>query len=123
MTDRWRKPATLAAVEDDPQRIYHDGNVYRYQVDKTYDAESLARLRLGYLCLRCDEPQEQAMPTSCSLCGYAMHEYQTRDIAAEFEGTKHIGPSVSVDDEIEAMRERKRREQLGETIWTPPSAA
>lgn len=112
----------VAAVEEDPQRIYHDGNVYRRQIDVTYDGDTLARMRLGYVCFRCMEPHEVPMPTSCSLCGYAMSEYQTRDIDAEFDGTKHVGPSVSIDDEIERLRERKRRERL-DGIWVPPDAA
>lgn len=123
MTERWRTPAKIAAVEEDPNRIYHDGNVYRRQIDVTYDGPTLARMRMGYLCFRCMEPQERPMPTACVLCGYDMAEYQARDLALEFEGEKHIGPSTSLDDEVAAMREKRERAERGTHFWTPPNAA
>jgi hypothetical protein len=119
LTERWRQPAKIAAVEEDPERIYHDGNVYRRQIDVTYDGDSYARMRLGYLCMRCMEPQESPFPHACSLCGYSMNDLQLRDLAEEFTGVKQVGPSTTIDEEVERLRERKQFER----IWTPPSAA
>jgi hypothetical protein len=115
----------VAAVEHSTTHVINDGQVDRPGLDVTFDAETVARMRLGYLCMRCWEPQEQSFPHACSLCGYGMAEFQLRDFTEEFLGEKHIGPSTTLDDELEMMRDRKARERHvgGSSIWVPDSAA
>lgn len=109
--ERWRKPIIPIAVEDDPTSFMHDGNVLRAGYNATFDDETIERFRIGRACIRCWEPQEEAFPESCGLCGYAMREMQARDFEQEFEGEKWIGPKTTLADEYERMIENGQRKR------------
>jgi len=115
--ERWRKPVAPVAIQQDTRRDFHDGNVWRQHIDVTISPDDLARMKLGYVCLRCWEPHERPFPENCTLCGYSMAAYQARDIEHEFEGEVHVGPSTSYGEEIERLREERERR-----IWTPGSS-
>ena len=104
--------ATFVGISD-KGAVWTDGVTDRVQMDvaKTYTQEGLRFLREGRQCLRCDEPQPDPFPLSCDLCGYAMKERQIMDIAMEFEGDKHLGPSRPISEylqEQEARMEKRR---------------
>lgn len=86
--------------------------------------DDVKRLRLGYVCLKCLEPHQTPFPKLCKLCGYAMRERQSFDFSATYGGTEHVGPSTSVDEEIERMREDRARENHNpqSSIWLPSNA-
>lgn len=109
--ERWRKPVIPIAVEDDPHTITHDGNVLRSGYNATFDEETIERFRVGRVCMRCWEPQEEAFPEHCGLCKYPMGELQARDFEREFEGEKWIGPRTTLADEYERMLENGKRKR------------
>lgn len=93
--------------------VWTDGVTDRPQMDynKTYTPEGLRLLREGRQCLRCDEPHPEPFPAECDICGYAMRDRQIMDIAVEFDGTKHLGPSKGIGEYLEEqqLRMEKRR--------------
>ena len=112
--ERWRQPVKPVAIETDSRREYFDGSVWRQHIEVTFSKEDFARIKLGYVCLRCWEPHERPWPDACSLCSYSINEFQTRDVEHEFVGEKHVGPSTSYAEEIERLREENQRR-----LWTP----
>jgi hypothetical protein len=100
-------------AESDTGSIWSDGATDRIQQDlhKTYTAGGLRLLREGRQCLRCDEPFEEAFPVTCPICSYAVKDRQIIDIAYEFEGEKHLGPSKPITEYMEEQEARaeKRR--------------
>lgn len=101
-------------ADDDEGAVWTDGVTDRVQLDihKTYTEEGMRRVKAGYQCLRCDEPQEYAFPMTCSLCGYAMHDRQIMDIAMEFEGRRHIGPSKPITEYMEEQDSRVEKRKF-----------
>lgn len=100
-------------AENDSRAVWTDGVTDRVQLDihKTYTGKGLRLLKEGRICLRCDEPLDPSFPLACPLCGYAVKDRQIMDIAMEFEGEKHIGPSRPVTEYLEEQdaRMEKRR--------------
>jgi len=119
--ERWRMPPRAITVENDPSQAVFDGNVHRSGYNATFDENTIERFRLGYLCLRCWEPQQTPFPVACSLCGYSMSELQQGDFDKEFAGTKWIGPTTSLSDEYERMIDdgKRRRHEPGSSILIP----
>lgn len=116
MAERWRKPATVLEIETSRQRTQTwvgDPRGEMEDYDLTLDEESTERVRLGYLCIDCLEPQETPFPEACSLCGYPMRSQQAEHFARTYRGIEVVGPSVSLADEIEMAQERASR------LWTP----
>lgn len=74
-------------------------------LDITYKPEDVLRMKAGYLCLRCHEPQLESFPLACDLCGYSMRELQIRDLAVEMTGNKHLGPSKPISDYLDELDE------------------
>ena len=103
--DRWRKPATVYDVEPDPQRfmLTGDGRMFS-EVKLTVDKETHERLREGRLCAICLEPQEEANPVRCPLCGYEIRRHQQEWISANFLGTELIGSKHKISDERARLR-------------------
>lgn len=93
---------------NDPGAVWQDGVTDRLQYDlhKTYTAGGMRLLREGRQCLRCDEPLDPAFPISCPVCGYAVNDRQIMDMAMEFEGERHLGPSKPI---TEYMQEQEAR--------------
>ena len=116
--ERWRKPLIPIAVEQDSDEVEWDGNAWRPKVRYTYSEEGIERLRLGYCCLVCKEPQQLPFPDNCSLCGYAMKERQGKDFDTEYQGTKWVGPTTSLSYEFDRMIDegQRKRHQPGSQI-------
>lgn len=112
--ERWRKPVIPKAVETDADEFYWDGHDWRKQVDVTLDPEDYERLKQGYVCVNCLEPNETPFPEACSLCGFAMRLKQKAVLEFEFRGEKKLGPSTSLSDEKERLSEWGEKQ-----IWTP----
>lgn len=120
----WRDPVIPLAVEQSGTRGHFDQGAKRFlaDVDWTLSERDWDRIREGYVCLNCMEPQEQPFPERCSLCRYGMREHQQRHLNEQFEGEKHIGPSTTLqweldrlDDETDRRWWRKHR-----SIYVPP---
>jgi hypothetical protein len=137
MTERWRRPLKPLAIEEDAGAVSYDGVKLMRGLDITYTPDDFQRLREGYACLNCQEPFEQPFPERCAVCGYAVRELQTADIAREFRGHKHLGSTVKIADELERLEEWAQRQEhvpehhvlvpdggafaQGAGLWTPES--
>lgn len=99
---------------DDPGAVWTDGATDRVQYDlhKTYTRGGMVLLKTGRQCLRCDEPLDPAFPVACPLCGYAVHDRQIMDIAMEFEGERHLGPSAPITQYMEEQNERVEKREF-----------
>lgn len=121
--DRWRKPVRPVVVEPTNEEIRIDGDVVRGGFNATFDDETIERFRTGQACLKCWEPQRSAFPVVCSLpgCGYRIRERQTIDFQEQYEGKKWVGPSTSLSDEYERMKDdgARRRHKPGSSIIVP----
>lgn len=107
-------PYAPFVASNSTQAVWSDGVTDRLQMDhdKTYTAEGMRLLREGRQCLRCDEPHPNPpFPLACDMCGYAMKDRQIMDIAMEFDGLKHLGPSRPITEymaEQDARMEKRK---------------
>ena len=112
MTERWARPVIPVLLEKSTQSVWMektpDGVVARSDYNATLTKDDTERVRLGYVCLRCWEPHEVPFPDECSLCGYAMRDYQARDFALEWEGERHVGPSRPMQDYLDENYEVRK---------------
>ena len=72
--------------------------------------EDVDQVRLGYRCIRCWEPLEEAFPKNCPLCNFPMKSHQAEHFARVYKGhdpTLRTG----ADWEAEADRLDERRER------------
>lgn len=95
--------------------VWTDGVTGRPQMDysATFTKEGLDLLKEGRQCLRCGEPHpEKPFPVSCDFCGYAMKDRQVMDIAMEFEGERHLGPSRPIAEYLEEIELRKEKRRF-----------
>ena len=76
--------------------------------------EDVERIRTGYVCIRCLEPQSEPFPKVCESvlpdghtrwCNFPMREKQLEEFAIMFKGTVDIGPRHKVADEIERLKQ------------------
>lgn len=108
MTDRWRKPIKILAVEPDPNSFirWNEGAQWSQGVRWVTDEEGRQRIRDGQVCLMCVAPQPppapNPIPEQCVECGYPMREYQIKhfdELEYEPEGVK-LGGSTTITDEL-----------------------
>lgn len=105
-------------AEPDPGEVWSLGDDRLMQgADITIRPSDFHKMRAGYACLRCLEPQDESFPLACSMCGYSMRELQIRDIAVEFSGTKHLGPSKPVSDYVDALDEEAEKKKFAKRIY------
>lgn len=121
MSERWRKPVIPVAVETEAGEYSHDGEGWRRAVNWTLKPEDYKRVEAGYVCVHCMEPQEKPFPEVCSLCGFPMAEKQSSLLSFEDRGSKHIGPSTSMSDELDRLDDtsERNRHKSGSSIWLP----
>jgi hypothetical protein len=119
---RWAKEAkTYDCVEGDALIQMPSGEVM-IDVKVSVDDETWARMKLGYICANCFEPQETPFPERCTAlklpdgklgCGYPMRKQQLLDMAERPGAGEnvHIGSRINRTDEIERMRQMDEFEQ------------
>jgi len=121
VSERWKKPATiLDCVEGDTLVSMPSGDLM-IQANIAVDEETIVRMKQGYICMNCLEPQERPFPQMCSLCRYTMRERQLLDLANKYGSLKevHIGSRVKLADEVERMREMDAYEERTGVILPP----
>lgn len=106
-----RIPAPRFVAQDDTHSVWHDEPTHRLQRNAilNMDVETYRAIQSGHICLRCLEPQPEAFPDVCDLCGYPMRERQVMDIAMEFRGDAHVGPGAPIADYLAEQEERLER--------------
>lgn len=113
MAERWRRPAVVLNIEEVPDEglWLPDGRI-QGQLKLTLDAETVERMRLGYMCVKCMEPFERPWPQRCHVCGAPIATRQAEYFEKEFAGTEPLGPVVPLFDgrihERAAEAEEKR---------------
>lgn len=120
-----RVPVFRAVLKDDTHSVWkeNDGRLQR-NVVASIEVETFRAIQAGMICLRCYEPQEDAFPEICPMCGYPMRERQVLDIAMEFRGHDHIGPGLPIAEYLDQQerrleaRERKERRRSGHSPMT-----
>lgn len=115
-----RIPRPRFVASDDTHSVWDDGVTHRLQRNAILkmDRATFDAIKAGHICLRCLEPQPDAFPETCDLCGYPMRERQGLDIKMEFRGETHVGPGMPIaqweaEQEEKAERaefERRKRE-------------
>jgi hypothetical protein len=104
--ERWRKPAGILAVEEHPTSVEDEADGRTFGgVRMTVTTETMERLRLGRLCAKCLEPQEEAMPVRCRLCGFGIRSQQREWFEHYFRGIELVGSRLSLTDELERLKE------------------
>jgi hypothetical protein len=121
MTERWRKPVVPVASETTPNDLFWDGLVWRKDVEHTLTEEDYGRVEAGYVCVNCLEPQEKSFPKNCSLCNFEMRDRQARILMVDYRGKKDIGPSTTLQWELDRLDDEKERKshKPGSSIWVP----
>ena len=115
MTERWRRPAEVLDIQQIHQAIWLPGGRMQGAVQLTLSADTIERMRTGYMCAKCLEPLRDPWPERCPLCGAPIRTEQAEYFAREFGGEVHMGPRTSWDDEIERMHEEVERERKEKT--------
>ena len=107
---RNREHFSPVVVEDALNRVlvHPDGTVTR-DIDETFHAEAIERMRLGEKCSVCWEELELWI----NVCPVCEKDRETRDayFAARFDGTKWIGPELTLEETIAFDDERRERER------------
>lgn len=121
--ERWRRFTPPAAVDDSMTDIVVEEGVKSRAVDVTWAPDAIEKIKAGYQCLKCWEPQPEPFPVECGnpLCRYPMRAAQAHDFELEFQGEKWIGPTTSLEDELESLEERsaRRTHRRGSSIAVP----
>lgn len=113
-SERWRKPVVPLDISqaDNEGILLPDGRVFRQPV-LALKPEDIDRIRLGYVCVKCFEPFERAWPELCPVCGCHVRRDQAAYFAREYGGAQYLGPSTSLADERERLREEAQRKDDG----------
>lgn len=114
MLERWRQPAGVIAIEEqEHEGIWLPDGRVQGNVRLVVDGETIERMRLGYMCVKCLEPFEVAWPERCPICGAPIRDKQAEFFAEEFGGKEPI-KGFSLADERERMHEQIEREARDE---------
>jgi len=112
MSERWRRPARVLDIQQSPtQGIWLPDGRVQGEVEISFDAETVQRMRSGFMCVKCLEPFEQAWPERCHVCGAPIRTEQAEYFAREFGGEVHLGPTTSLEEEIAGLPERAAKEK------------
>jgi hypothetical protein len=102
-----RVPIAVFVCTQDDDTIWvdgvHDDRVQRGAII-SFPPDVVEAMRLGYICIRCQEPHPDPFPLACSLCGFNMKELQAPAFASEFEGETQLGPSKPLQEYVDRQR-------------------
>lgn len=110
-----RIPVFRAVLRDDTHSVWkeEDGRLQR-NVISAMEEDTFLAIKAGHMCLRCFEPQPEAFPDQCDVCGYPMRERQIMDVAMEFRGREHIGPGMPIAEYLEEQDRRVEERERAE---------
>lgn len=119
--ERWRRFTPPALIEDSLTDVFvEDGTISR-AVDITWPQEVIDKIKAGYQCLKCWEPQSEPFPENCGVCGYPILTLQAKDFEHEFRGDKWVGPTISLEEHLSSLEEKSERKthKSGGSIIVP----
>lgn len=117
---RWAQPVRELGHEDRTFVLILNG--YRIEFPLWQLSEhDLERVRLGYVCIKCLTPHEQAYPEECSVCLLPIRGLQDLLFLRLFVGEMTIGPSTTLEEEFAIMVEEaeRRRHNKDSHLWVP----
>ncbi len=118
--ERWRKPVVPKAVEETPTAYASDGHGWRKNLNWVLSPEDFQRVKDGYVCVNCMEPHERPFPENCTVCRFQMRKEQHKLLDFEYEGEKHLGPSTTMQQELDRLAEEtERRKERKISILLP----
>jgi hypothetical protein len=124
MTERWRDWTPPAEIRDDPEEVIVEGDRKSRAYNTVWPEEVVTKIRLGYQCLKCWEPQETPFPEQCGnpVCRYPMKAQQGPDFELEFAGTEQFVSDSQRDwEDLERLAESSERKSYkpGSSIAVP----
>lgn len=105
------EPIIATAVDLDPDsftRLPDGRNVQGHVFGLT--EEQVERVRLGYICIKCLEAYDAALPDLCTVCGFPMRQHQGEEFAKTFRGSIKFGPSTTIEEEYAIAEEMIQKE-------------
>lgn len=109
MRERWRKPAEVLDIEQIHEGVWLPDGRVQGAVRLTLSEDTVERMRLGYMCVKCLEPFEHAWPERCNVCGAPIRDKQAEYFAKQYGGATKLGPTEPLDDG--GIRERAAKEK------------
>lgn len=120
-----RREWHVPVVEADPNFIEITPDGPREGVRMAFCDDDIEMFRQGYKCIDCLELLDSAFPDECFVCGFPVKEQQSFVFADRFAGSRALGSSINVDDELEHLArqrfEREKAEKANSRIWVPGS--
>jgi len=108
--ERWRQWTPPLLIEEAPVEtaLWKPG---RPLVEPliTWPIEVIERMRAGYQCVNCLEPQEHSWPEACSLCHFPMRTKQAELFARQYAGERMLD-ARNWEEELDGLEERRRKE-------------
>jgi hypothetical protein len=113
VSERWSKPATIYDAVEGDTLVQMPGGELMIQAEISVDEETVQRMRSGYICIMCIEPQEKPFPEKCVLCGYHMRDRQSHDLSTKRNSLNEVwvGSRINKEDEIARMDEHYEYER------------
>lgn len=110
----WRDGVRMEAVTEDPVEIVHVGGRWMNDVKVALAPEEVERIRQGYVCIECLEPQETPFPEKCSAfwCKYPIREKQTAEFAERYKGEVRSGASTTLREDFDRLEEESKRRKF-----------
>lgn len=103
--DRWRQPIVPLLIEPVNQVLLLPDGRRQAEVQFVLSEFDIMRLRAGYGCAKCLQVFERPWPEKCPVCGAPIRDKQAEYFAREYGGVERFGPSTTLADERERLRE------------------
>lgn len=107
----WRDGVRMEAVIEDPVQIVQVGGRWMNDVKVALAPEQVERIRQGYVCIECLEPQETPFPEQCSAfwCKYPIRDKQPAEFQERFAGEVKAGASTTLREDFDRLEEEATR--------------
>lgn len=124
--ERWRRWTPPVEIADDPNEVIVEDDRMSRSYNVKWPAEVVEKIRHGYQCLKCMEPQQAPFPAKCGnpICEYPMAARQARDFELEFNGEEQfVGDAERDWQDLERLAEESERRRFtpGSSISMPSS--
>lgn len=103
--DRWRQPIVPLLIEPVDQVLLLPDGRRHAEVQLALSEYDIERMRSGYACAKCLAVFERPWPERCPDCGAPIRAKQADYFAREYGGVERFGPSTTLDDERQRLKE------------------
>lgn len=126
MSERWRKPVKILELIPNPGETMRIGSrIYAGTEFLLESEEDFERVRLGYVCMQCMEPHQEAFPEHCAVCKFPMRAEQSDRLSRAYQGSKWVGSRMTLEDELARLAEdnERRKHNPKSRIVLPPGVS